>query len=91
MPGRAQCVALTSCLSAPNPGRLSTRKLEPLRSRSAHLASSPAGGAGHEAALGAAVIAARLTGGPMAGLVQHLGLREVRERALDWLAPLPTA
>lgn len=52
------------------------------------LASSPAVGAGFEAALGAAVIAAGLTGGPTAGLVQHLGLREVRERALDWLSPL---
>jgi predicted butyrate kinase (DUF1464 family) len=55
------------------------------------LATSPAVGAGFEAALGAAVIAAGLTGGPSAGLVQHLGLREVRERALDWLAPQPPA
>jgi predicted butyrate kinase (DUF1464 family) len=53
------------------------------------LASAPAVGAGFEAALGAAVIAAGLTGGPTAGLIQHLGLREARERALDWLTPLP--
>ena len=53
------------------------------------LASSPAVGAGFETALGAAVIAAGLTGGPTAGLVQHLGLREARDRALDWLAPMP--
>jgi hypothetical protein len=53
------------------------------------LALAPPEGAGFEAALGAAVIAAGLTGGPTAGLVQHLGLREVRDRALDWLAPLP--
>jgi hypothetical protein len=53
------------------------------------LVSSPAVGDGFEAALGAAVIAAGLTGGPTAGLVQHLGVREARERALDWLAPCP--
>lgn len=40
---------------------------------------------GYEAALGAAVIAAGLTGGPTAHLVGHLGLREARERVLDWL------
>jgi predicted butyrate kinase (DUF1464 family) len=55
----------------------------------APLAAPPAEGAGFEAALGAAVLAAGLTGGPTAGLVQQLGLREVRERPLDWLAPLP--
>jgi len=30
-------------------------------------------------------VAAGLTGGPTAGLVQHLGLREARERVLDWI------
>ncbi len=40
---------------------------------------------GYEAALGAALIAAGLTGGPTAPLVQHLGLRESRERVLDWI------
>lgn len=40
---------------------------------------------GYEAALGAALIAAGLTGGPTALLVQHLGLWESRERVLDWI------
>jgi predicted butyrate kinase (DUF1464 family) len=40
---------------------------------------------GYEAALGAAVVAAGLTGGPTACLVEHLGLREARERVLDWI------
>ena len=40
---------------------------------------------GYEAALGAAVIATGLTGGPTAPLVEHLGLREARERPLDWI------
>ncbi len=53
------------------------------------LAPSPAVGPGFEAALGAAVIAAGLTGGPTADLVQQLGVREARERALDWLVPQP--
>jgi len=65
-------------------------EIERLLDRRIPLAPSPAAGAGFEAALGAAVIAAGLTGGPTAGLVQHLGLREARERALDWLAPLPS-
>jgi predicted butyrate kinase (DUF1464 family) len=42
---------------------------------------------GYEAALGAAVIAAGLTGGPTAALLDRLGLRETRERVLDWLTP----
>jgi predicted butyrate kinase (DUF1464 family) len=41
----------------------------------------------HEAALGAALIAAGLTGGPTAGLVDRLGIREARERAPDWIEP----
>lgn len=41
--------------------------------------------AGHEAALGGALIAGGLTGGPTAGLVNRLGVREARERASDWL------
>jgi predicted butyrate kinase (DUF1464 family) len=41
---------------------------------------------GQEAALGAALIAAGLTGGPTAGLVDRLGIREARERASDWIA-----
>jgi predicted butyrate kinase (DUF1464 family) len=40
---------------------------------------------GYEAALGAAVIAAGLTGGPTAHLVERLGLWEARERVLDWI------
>jgi hypothetical protein len=42
---------------------------------------------GYEAALGAAVIAAGLTGGPTAPLVDRLGLREARDRVLDYLRP----
>jgi predicted butyrate kinase (DUF1464 family) len=45
----------------------------------------PATPDGYEAALGAAIIAAGLTGGPTAPLVEHLRLREARERALDWI------
>ncbi|MFI5340843.1 MAG: DUF1464 family protein [Candidatus Methylomirabilales bacterium] len=45
----------------------------------------PAPPDGYEAALGAAVIAAGLTGGPSARLVEHLGLWEARERVLDWI------
>lgn len=40
---------------------------------------------GYEAALGAAIIAAGLTGGPTTGLVECLGLRQARERVLDWI------
>ena len=43
--------------------------------------------AGHEASLGAALIAAGLTGGPTAGLVNRLGIREARERVPDWIEP----
>ncbi len=46
-----------------------------------------ASGDGYEAALGAAVIAGGLTGGPTAPLVDHLGIREARERIFDWLTP----
>lgn len=42
---------------------------------------------GYEAALGAALIAAGLTGGPTANLVAHLELRQARERVLDWIVP----
>lgn len=41
----------------------------------------------YAAALGAALIAAGLTGGPTAGLVDHLGIREARDRVGDWLTP----
>jgi predicted butyrate kinase (DUF1464 family) len=44
------------------------------------LATLPMPGDGYEGALGAAVVAAGLTGGPTARLVDHLGLRETRER-----------
>ncbi len=47
----------------------------------------PAPADGYEAALGAAVVAAGLTGGPTTALADHLGLRETRERALDGLYP----
>jgi predicted butyrate kinase (DUF1464 family) len=40
---------------------------------------------GYEAALGAAVLAGGLTGGPTAWIVDALGLRETRERVFDWL------
>lgn len=40
---------------------------------------------GFEAALGAATLADGLMGGPAAPLVMHLGLRETRDRVLDWL------
>lgn len=40
---------------------------------------------GYEAALGAAVLAGGLTGGPTAWTVDALGLRETRERVFDWL------
>jgi predicted butyrate kinase (DUF1464 family) len=49
------------------------------------LAQLPAPLNGYEAALGAAVIATGLTGGPTAPLVERLGLREARERVLDWI------
>ncbi len=42
---------------------------------------------GHEGALGAALVATGLTGGPTAGLVNRLGIREVRERVPDWIEP----
>jgi predicted butyrate kinase (DUF1464 family) len=50
-------------------------------------ASFPPPGEGYESALGAAVLAAGLTGGPTAWIVDGLGLREARDRALDWIAP----
>jgi predicted butyrate kinase (DUF1464 family) len=49
------------------------------------LAAPPLPGAGYESALGAAVLAAGLTGGPTAWIIDSLGLRETRERALDWI------
>jgi predicted butyrate kinase (DUF1464 family) len=45
----------------------------------------PAQPDGYEAALGAAVVAAGLTGGPTASLVERLGLWEARERVGDWI------
>jgi predicted butyrate kinase (DUF1464 family) len=42
---------------------------------------------GYEPALGAAVLAAGLTGGPTAPLVDRLALREARDRVLDFLRP----
>lgn len=51
------------------------------------IASLPTPPDGFEPALGAAVVAAGLTGGPTAELVEHLGLREARERVLDWITP----
>lgn len=42
---------------------------------------------GYESALGAAVLAAGLTGGPTAPLVDRLCLREARDRVLDFLRP----
>jgi predicted butyrate kinase (DUF1464 family) len=50
-------------------------------------AAFPVPGEGYESALGAAVLAAGLTGGPTAWIVDRLGLREARDRVLDWLAP----
>ena len=47
----------------------------------------PIPGEGYESALGAAVIAAGLTGGATAWIVDRLGLREARDRVLDWIAP----
>ncbi len=47
--------------------------------------SAPAPIDGYEPALGAALIAAGLTGGPPAPLVDRLGLREARHRVLDYL------
>jgi predicted butyrate kinase (DUF1464 family) len=44
------------------------------------LVTLPMPGDGYEGALGAAVVAAGLTGGPTASLLDHLGLRETRER-----------
>jgi predicted butyrate kinase (DUF1464 family) len=49
------------------------------------LAAPPLPGPGYESALGAAVLAAGLTGGPTAWIIDRLGLRETRERALDWI------
>lgn len=40
---------------------------------------------GFEAALGAAILADGIGGGRYAALVDHLGLRDVRDRALDWI------
>jgi hypothetical protein len=47
----------------------------------------PVPGGGYESALGAAVLAAGLTGGPTAWIVDRLALRDVRDRVLDWIAP----
>jgi predicted butyrate kinase (DUF1464 family) len=44
------------------------------------LVTLPMPGDGYEGALGAAVVAAGLTGGPTASLLDHLGLRETRDR-----------
>ncbi len=46
-------------------------------------ATLPSGADGYEGALGAAVIAAGLTGGPAASVVDRLGVREARDRVLD--------
>ena len=51
------------------------------------IASLPTPLDGFEPALGAAIVAAGLTGGPSDKLVEHLGLREARERVLDWITP----
>jgi len=40
---------------------------------------------GFEAAIGAAILADGIGGGRHAALVDHLGLRDVRDRALDWI------
>jgi predicted butyrate kinase (DUF1464 family) len=40
---------------------------------------------GFEAAIGAAILADGIAGGRNASLVAHLGLRDVRDRALDWI------
>ena len=40
---------------------------------------------GFEAAIGAALLANGIAGGPHAALVDHLGLRDATERALDWI------
>ncbi len=40
---------------------------------------------GYEAAIGAAILADGIVGGRCAPLVTHLGLRDARERALDWI------
>ena len=40
---------------------------------------------GFEAAIGAAILADGIAGGRNALLVDHLGLRDVRDRALDWI------
>ena len=50
-------------------------------------ASLPVPGEGYESALGAAVLAAGLTGAATAWIVERLGLRETRERVPDWIAP----
>jgi predicted butyrate kinase (DUF1464 family) len=49
--------------------------------------SLPAPADGYEPALGAAVVAAGLTGGPTTPLLDRLGLREARGRVLDYLRP----
>lgn len=40
---------------------------------------------GYEAALGAAILADGIAGGEFQRLVMHIGLKEVRERVLDWV------
>lgn len=40
---------------------------------------------GFEAALGAAILADGIAGGPLQGLVDHVGLRDTTERVLDWI------
>ncbi|MGH7409921.1 MAG: DUF1464 family protein, partial [Candidatus Methylomirabilis sp.] len=40
---------------------------------------------GFEAAIGAALLADGIAGGRCAALVAHLGLRDVTDRALDWI------
>ncbi|MFQ5804122.1 MAG: DUF1464 family protein [Candidatus Methylomirabilales bacterium] len=42
-------------------------------------------GKGFEAALGAAILADGIAGGQLRGVADHLGLRDVRERVLDWI------
>lgn len=42
-------------------------------------------GEGFEAAIGAAILADGIAGGRHAGLVTHLGLHDVQDRALDWI------
>lgn len=42
-------------------------------------------GEGFEAALGAAILADGIAGGQLRAVADHLGLRDVRERVLDWV------